>query len=289
MHKISVVIPTFNAVQTLGEQLAALARQDGASRVEVVISDNGSIDGTQALARTFMPQLPGLIVVDASSIKGCAHARNVGALAATREVILFCDQDDVVGSGWLAAMQAALVNHPLVAARLDHRYLNPSWSSEVYGEPQRNALADTEPSFLPFAWGTTLGVRRDLHLAIGGFNESLHGGGEDNDYCYRLQLAGTALHFVPNAVVYYRHRQSLVDIFRQARGYGHASAVLLGRYRDRGMQRPSQARALASWLSLPLRAPFEVLSRAGRARCVKRFGWRLGRVEGSFEARILGL
>jgi glycosyltransferase involved in cell wall biosynthesis len=88
-----VVIPTFNSVKTLGEQLAALARQDGASRVGVVISDNGSTDGTQALAKTFKPQLPGLIVVDSSAVRGAAHARNVGAQAATGEAFLFCDAD----------------------------------------------------------------------------------------------------------------------------------------------------------------------------------------------------
>jgi GT2 family glycosyltransferase len=275
-----VVIPTFNSVKTLGEQLAALAREDGASRVGVVISDNGSTDGTQALARTFKPQLPGLIVVDSSAVRGAAHARNVGAQAARGDAFLFCDADDVVGSGWLPAMEAALVDHPLVAARLDHRRLNPSWTLEVYYEPQRDTLVTTEPPFLPFAFGGTIGVR--------GFDESLLSG-EDNDYCYRLQLAGAASHLVPPAVVHYRHRQSLPEIFRQSRRFGRSRAVLFGRYRDRGMQRPSQARALASWLSLPLRAPFEGVSRAGRARWISRFGWRLGRVEGSFEARVLGL
>jgi GT2 family glycosyltransferase len=288
MQKIRVVIPTFNSVKTLGEQLAALARQDGANRVGVVISDNGSTDGTQALARTFISQLPGLIVVDSSAVRGAAHARNVGVEVATGEAVLFCDGDDVVGPGWLPAMEAALVDHPFVAARLDHRLLNPSWTLEAYGEPQRDTLVNTEPPFLPFAFGGTIGVHRDLHLTIGGFDESLWPG-EDNDYCYRLQLAGAALHFVPAAMVHYRHRQSLSEIFRQSRSFGHARAVLLGRYRDRGMQRPSQARALASWLSLPLRAPLEGLSRAGRARCISRFGWRLGRVEGSIAARVFGL
>ena len=287
MQKISVVIPTFNSVKTLGELLAALARQDGASRVDVVISDNGSTDGTQALARTFISQLPGLIVVDSSAVRGAAHARNVGVEVATGEAILFCDGDDVVGPGWLPAMEAALVDHPFVAARLEHRLLN-SWTFGFFGEPQRESLPNTEPPFLPFAWGGTIGVRRDLHLAIGGFDESLRAG-DDCDYSYRVQLAGAALHFVPDAVVHYRHRQSLPEIFRQSRRFGHSSAVLLGRYRDRGMQRPSQARALASWLSLPLRAPFEGLSRVGRARCISRFGWRLGRVEGSLETRVLCL
>ena len=286
--KISVVIPTFNGVKTLGEQLAALARQDGASRAGVVISDNGSTDGTQALARTFISQLPGLIVVNSSAVRGSAYARNIGAEAANSEAFLFCDGDDVVGPGWLPAMEAALIDHPLVAARLDHRRLNPSWTLEVYGEPQRDTLVTTAPSFLPFAFGGTIGVRRHLHLAIGGFDESLRAG-DDCDYCYRLQLAGAAFHFVSAAVVHYRHRQSLPEIFRQSRRFGHSRAVLLGRYRDRGMQRPSQAWALASWLSLPLRAPFEGLSRAGRARCISRFGWRLGRVEGSLETRTLSL
>jgi GT2 family glycosyltransferase len=288
MQRISVVIPTFNGIKTLGEQLIALARQDGASRVGVVISDNGSADGTQALARTFISQLPGLIVVDSSAVRGAAYARNVGAEAATGEAFLFCDGDDVVGPGWLPAMEAALAGHPFVAARLDHRRLNPSWTREIYGEPQRDALCNTEPPFLPFAWGGTIGVHRDLHLSIGGFDESLRAG-DDCDYCYRLQLAGAALHFVSAAVVYYRHRQSLSEIFRQSRRFGHSQALLLGRYRDRGMQRSSQARALASWLSLPLRAPFEGLSQTGRAQCISRFGWRLGRVEGSFMARAFGL
>ncbi len=284
--KTSVVIPTFNGCRTLGEQLAALARQAGADRVEVVISDNGSLDGTRSLAHTFEPLLPGLVLIDSSSAKGVAHARNAGASAATGDVILFCDQDDVVGSGWLAAMEAALTAHPVVAARLDHRRLNPRWTLGFFGEPQSTGLADTAPGFLPYAWGGTLGVRRDLHLSIGGFDESFGQGGEDNDYCYRLQLAATDITFVPEAVVHYRHRQLASEIFHQARGYGRASATIFARYRGRGLRRPSLVRSAGAWISIPLLAPLGVWSRAGRARLAWHLGARLGRLQGSVENRV---
>jgi GT2 family glycosyltransferase len=281
--KTSVVIPTFNGSRTLGEQLAALARENAADRLEVVISDNGSADSTRSLAYAFKPHLPGLVLVDSSSSKGVAHARNAGASAATGDVILFCDQDDVVGSGWLAAMEAALTDHPVVAARLDHRRLNPGWTIEFFGEPQSTGLADTAPRFLPYAWGGTIGVRRDLHLRIGGFDESFGQGGEDNDYCYRLHLAGTDITFVPEAVVHYRHRQMQAEIFDQARGYGRASAMIFQRYRGRGLRRPSLVRSAGAWISLPLLAPVRVWSRGGRARSVSRLGERLGRIQGSIE------
>jgi GT2 family glycosyltransferase len=287
--KISVVIPTFNGSRTLGEQLAALAHEDGADQVEIVISDNGSVDDTPALARTFRASLPGLVVLDSSSARGVAHARNAGADAATGDVILFCDQDDVVGSGWLPTMRAALTAHPVVAARLDHRRLNPEWTLRYFGEPQSTGLANTAPRFLPYAWGGTIGVRRDVHLSIGGFDESFGQGGEDNDYCYRLQLTGSDITFVPDAVVHYRHRQLPSEIFRQARGYGRASATVFKRYRDRGLRRPSPLRSAGAWISLPLLAPVRVLSRSGRARLVSRLGWRVGRLQGSLENRVLFL
>lgn len=287
--KTSVVIPTFNGSRTLGEQLAALAREEGADGIQVIISDNGSTDGTQALAQTFKAGLPGLVVVDSSSSRGVAHARNVGAEAATGDVLVFCDQDDVVGTGWLSAMEAGLAAHPVIAARLDHRRLNPEWTLEFFGESQSTGLANTAPRFLPYAWGGTIGVRRDVHLGIGGFDESFGQGGEDNDYCYRLQLAGTDITFVPEAVIHYRHRQMLSEIFRQARGYGRGSTTVFKRYRGRGLQRPSAVRSVGAWISLPLLAPFRVLSRGGRARLVSRLGWRVGRLQGSIENRVLFL
>lgn len=70
---------------------------------------------------------------------------------------------------------------------------------------------------------------RVLHEAVGGFDESLpylH----DTDYCWRIQLAGTELHFVPEAVVHIRTRHTLPGIFRQARNWAEYNVLMYKRY-----------------------------------------------------------
>jgi GT2 family glycosyltransferase len=286
--KLSVVIATFNGAETLGEQLDALATQDWQGSLEVVVSDNGSTDDTRAIVERYTGRFPSLVLVDSSDASGTAHARNVGASAATGDYVLFCDQDDKVGEGWLKAMATALERHPFVAARLEHRQLNPAWTRDIYGEPQRDELL-APPSFLPFAWGCSIGVRRDMHINEGGFDEAFRQGGEDVDYCYRIQLSGTPIHFVPVAVIHYRDRQCLGEIFRQFRGYGRAWATLLKQYSPYGMQRPSQLRAMAGWLLLVPRIPLYLRTRERRALWVSQLGWKIGRLEGSVRGRLLAL
>jgi GT2 family glycosyltransferase len=285
--KVSVVIATYNGARTLGDQLNALADQQRGD-LEVVVSDNGSTDSTRAVAEGYAERFQRFTLVDSSDRPGVSHARNVGASAATGDYLLFCDQDDKVGAAWLEGMVSALERHPFVAARLEHRLLNPDWTVGYYGEPQRDELP-APASFLPYAWGCSIGVRRDLHIEIGGFDESFRAGGEDNDYCYRLQLRGPALQLVPAAFVHYRHRQRLTEIFRQFRGYGRESARLHKLYRSHGMQRPSQIQALRSWLFMFPRLPLCLRSRQRRAQWLAHLAVRLGRLEGSVQGRFLAL
>jgi GT2 family glycosyltransferase len=285
---LSVVIPTFNGAATIGEQLEALASQDWHSPLEVVVSDNGSTDETRAVASRYSARFPRLSIVDSSDVSGPAHARNVGASVATGDCLLFLDDDDKVGDGWLEAMAAALERHPFVAAKLEYGQLNPSWTRAAFGEPQRDEVI-AAPSFLPFALGGSLGVWRQIHAKVGGFDEAFVPIGEDIDYCFRIQLSGTPLHFVAAAVVHYRTRQSVRDIFRRFRGSGLALVRLLQQYSFYGMQRPSQLRAAASWLLLVLDLPLYLGTRKRRALWVSRLGWKIGRLEGSVRWRRLAL
>lgn len=102
--KLSVIIPCLNAERTIGEQLAALAAQRWSERWEVIVADNGSTDGTLEVVRRFAGRLPELRVVDASQRRGSGYARNRGAAVARGEWLAFCDADDVVAPGWVAAM-----------------------------------------------------------------------------------------------------------------------------------------------------------------------------------------
>jgi glycosyltransferase involved in cell wall biosynthesis len=285
--KLSVVIPCLNAAATLGVQLAALAGQRWEGEWEVIVADNGSTDGSQEIVESYRDRLPSLKLVDASDRQGQAHARNLGAAAATGDAYLFCDADDEVAPGWLAALGCALAQHDFMACRYDNEKLNPVWVRRTHLNPQRDGLTSYDyPPFLPHAGGGGLAVSRRAHEAVSGFDETLPAL-EDTDYCWRLQLAGFQLHFVPDAVVNIRHRGDLGSIYRQGVSYGLHNVMIYERYRERGMPRLGWLPGARKWLSLLLRTPLLLLSREGRARWMWQLGWRVGRIQGCFRYRVV--
>lgn len=249
----------------------------------MIVADNGSTDDSVAITEGFQQRLPNLRIVDASARQGPSYARNVGARAAIGDALAFCDADDEVGSGWLAAMGEALRKHDLVACRTDMHKLNPPWATRARGLIQQDGLPRSGyPPYLPHAGGGTLGIRRSLHESVGGFHESLQHL-HDNDYCFRLQLAGAELHFVPDAVMHIRFRHSLWAMYRQSRGWAEYEVLLSKRYQSLGVRKARAWRSyLAKWPHL-LRRPSLIRSRSGRARLAWQLGWQIGLLYGSIK------
>ena len=90
---MSVVIPAYNAERTLGKVLAALAAQEQPVD-EVVVVDDGSTDGTAALAAEH-----GAKVVRADGGGFAGAARNRGWDEAAGDVVVFLDSDAIPGEG----------------------------------------------------------------------------------------------------------------------------------------------------------------------------------------------
>jgi GT2 family glycosyltransferase len=271
MVTVSVVIPVLNGSRWLAQQLEAL-RTDSAQPFETVIADNGSTDDSVAMARAFAHDMM-LIVVDASRWKGQAHARNVGARTATGEYLLFLDQDDEVGPGYVSAMTAALDRAEFVAARMEDHKLNHGWRRQARTLPQTEHLP-TDP--VPWAYGCTLGVRRTTFERLGGFAEDLPArAGEDVDFCWTAYDQGVALTFVPEAIVHYRYPATLRGFFRQGLTYGYAGVMVEARHGTTARPTPwSEIRSFAGPVRLVAIGP----SKGARASGLFVLGRRIGRV-----------
>ncbi|WP_454729807.1 glycosyltransferase [Cellulosimicrobium protaetiae] len=228
--ELSVVIAAFDAQDTLDEQLDALAGQDVGFAFEVLVCDNGSRDATPDLVRRRQEHEPWLRLVDASARRGPSAARNIGAGQARGRFLAFCDADDVVGQGWLVGMHDALQNDEFVTG---------SWEGDRLNSGNRASVSwTTDPivtkPFFPWLPGTgagTMGIRRAVFEAAGGFDESLVTG-EDVDLSWRVQLAGHRLVHHPEIVLHVRKRDGLRAIFRQAYAYGAGDRLLRHRYTD---------------------------------------------------------
>jgi glycosyltransferase involved in cell wall biosynthesis len=278
---LSVVMPCFNEERYIGVQLAALARQRWPEPWELIVADNGSIDSTRDIVERYRSQLPAVVILDASDRRGQCHALNVGAAAARGSALLFCDADDEVGPDWLAKLGTALGQYDFVACQKDCTKLNPPWVLEALGVQETIGLHQNYfYPYLPHTGAGSIGIKRWLHEKIGGFNEALRFL-EATDYCFRAQLAGAALHLVPEAVLHYRLRQSIRGIFRQRVLWSYYNVLLYKLYRS------TEERDYWRWRHyikewLPVAQSLRALHRrSGRGRFVGLLGRQIGRLAGS--------
>lgn len=208
MLELSVVIPTYNRLDTLQHVVASLLSQTmDADRYELLICDSNSTDGTAeylASVREMHPNvhhLPG-------AYTGRAMARNAGIAQARGGVVLFNDSD-IIADG--ALLEAHMQHHRSTAkiavvgwevqVRSLQDYERQRERPELRGSlhpPSRKKL-----SWLYFLTGNA-SVRRSNLLEVGAFDESFTGyGHEDLELGYRLQRAGITILYEPRAVNYH--------------------------------------------------------------------------------------
>ncbi len=277
---VAVVVPFRDSASHLTALLDALVEQSARVSWELVAVDNGSSDGSVQLLRTYSDRLR-LRVVNATQRASPAFARNAGARTTQAEKLLFIDADDAVSPHYVRAMADALERNTLVVARVDALALNASWVRGVHGAPWPGlALAfDFRPSA-----GVNIGIHRRLFESLGGFRESL-GRAEDVALSWDAQAAGHSLHFVEDAVYFYRYRHSLRSLYLQTHTWGVSSTLLFRHYRERGMPGRSLRLAARDWLT-SIHAFVSIRSRSDAGAAVVQFGYCTGRLLGSMSNRV---
>ena len=105
---ISVIIPARDASATIERQLRAVCAQELDGSFEVLVVDNGSTDDTSEVVTKVSAALPQIRLVRGPRRPNRSAARNVGAAAAQAPRLAFCDADDIVGEGWLAALTGSI-------------------------------------------------------------------------------------------------------------------------------------------------------------------------------------
>ncbi|MGA9869540.1 MAG: glycosyltransferase family A protein, partial [Rhodococcus sp. (in: high G+C Gram-positive bacteria)] len=154
---VSVIIPVYNGLPFLDVQLEALAAQDYAGDFEVVVSDNGSNDGTREHVEGISSTLT-LRCVDASRTRGVSHARNVGIDAARGEFLAIVDHDDAVHPGWLSALVRAAEEFDALGGPSEVDSLNSKEMASWRAVPPPEERFDS--IYLPWAKGNNFAMWR---------------------------------------------------------------------------------------------------------------------------------
>jgi hypothetical protein len=201
--RISVVIPCYNQGALLGEAVDSLRAQTFPP-AEVVVVDDGSTDGTAAIARAIAKRTGEFpIRVVTTENRGLPLARNLGIQVATGDWIFPLDADDLLAPDFFARAVEILREHPetnLVFANVDFfGARTEGWIPEEYSI-ERIAAQDT----FPYA---SLFPRRLWELA-GGYDPGLPWGAEDWNFWITCSELGLWPRRIPEKLFRYRTQPS---------------------------------------------------------------------------------
>jgi len=167
--RLSIVVPVRDATSTLRNALVAiLASELPRDSYELIVVDDGSSDGSDALASRYADTLVRL----SGRRSGPAYARNRGAELARAEVVAFVDADVVVRSDTLPRLLAILRDRSdldAVSATYDdtppaRNFVSQYWNLLLHFSEQRTA---GDLAHFASACGA---VRRNVFLSVGMFN-----------------------------------------------------------------------------------------------------------------------
>jgi GT2 family glycosyltransferase len=248
---VTIVIPTIGRFDALHRCLGSIvACCYPADRVDVVVVINGE---EQAVSGPAM--LDGGIetLVLRTARRGASHARNIGARAATGDVVAFVDDDVVVDRLWLSALVAPFLSDErcvcVTGAILPLELETPAQVLiEEFGGFVRSSVArrtfdldrnrPSDPLFPytvgAYGSGANMAFRRDAFTKLGGFDERLGPGtptlsGEDPELLLRTVLSGGRLVYEGGAIVRHAHTSEYEVLCEQMFAYGVGFSALITR------------------------------------------------------------
>lgn len=295
---VSVVIPALNAAGQLPALLEGLraAIAEAPERVEIIVADNGSTDGTASIA-----EAAGARVIRAAT-PGPAAARNAGMREARGALILLIDADCVPARDWIAVWCRAFAEDPrldLAGGDLEDAETETlvGLYTAYHGILEARRFAAGSPTRPGFFVTANFAIRRAALERLGGFDETMDPAGEDADLCWRADELGMTRRFVPQCRARHHHRTSLRGLARQMYKYGLGSAAVQAKWgRKKGFRVELDWR---TWLRIPkallklVAAPFRFPRHWRRAEgildLVRYTAFLAGRWRGAAKYRVLCL
>jgi glycosyltransferase involved in cell wall biosynthesis len=203
---VSIIVPTFNGASRIGNCLDALLNQTGEGDAEILVVNDGSTDNTAEIVVGYSA-----VRLITQSNAGPAAARNRGALEARGTIILFTDDDCVPTPEWLAAMTRPFAEPDVVGTKGIYRTRQTSLVARFvqieYEDKYRRMSNLLQIDFIDTY---SAGFRRDRFLEMNGYDTSFPVAcAEDVELSYRMSARGWTMKFVPAAIVYHTHPDTL--------------------------------------------------------------------------------
>lgn len=219
--KISVIVPAYNAAETIANCLTALQRQTRRPD-EIIVVDDGSTDETVRIAQAF-----GVRVLTQAH-RGPAAARNLGVQVACGDIVMFTDADCEPLVDWVEQMQKPFENPNVVGVKGTYRSQQKQLIARLvqlefedkYDRMRRYETIDFIDTY-------SAAYRRKAFIHLGGFSEIFPiASVEDVEFSFRVAERRLRLVFAPQAQVWHTHPTKLIHYLRRKARYGYWRALV---------------------------------------------------------------
>jgi glycosyltransferase involved in cell wall biosynthesis len=226
--RVSVIVPTTRSDQ-ISQTLESISCQFYQGEIEIIVV---------GLCANELAQHWSIIPVNPGKVCAPGKARNLGALHANGDVLLFLDDDCTVAEDWVERNVLALQKASIgaIGARIrgkSRAFFARCTDFTNFGYNQHGYATD-----VPLA-AASMGVTQAVFHSIGGFDETLrYGEDEDIDLCHRIQKQGYRTVYQPDILVTHdHHRDTLGKLLRFNYEHGLASGLKTKiRHRDIGFK-----------------------------------------------------
>ena len=216
---LSVIIPAYQAEKYIAQAVDSVRAQNWVGQTQIIVIDDGSADNTAAEAEKL-----GLQVIRKTQ-GGAASARNEGLRAATGQLVLLLDADDVLTEGALAAMYDAMTEKGVAAVFA---------VAEDFISPELTDAQKAELKPRPAAYGGVLPgcslIRRSVFDTIGLFDDTMRSG-ETVAWQLKLRDAGIQTAQIPYVTLKRRLHLTNTGRTQQKQEMANYAALLRKRMR----------------------------------------------------------
>lgn len=235
----SIIIPVYNAAESLPVLLQSLNKQEVEGSYEVIVIDDCSTDRSYDVALEFDAN-----VLRSEVNSGPAVCRNIGAKAAKGDVLVFTDSDCRVGETWLYNIEKQFLHNASHAIMgklvLPHStYLGDSISA--LGFPAGGSIGFEkiwrvdEDGYTDSLSTCNCAIYTKAFNSIGGFDETFpYPGGEDTLLAVQLTGSGYKIRYCPDVIVYHAARANLADFMKWQYRRGISSNIFAEKITNKG-------------------------------------------------------
>jgi len=217
--KASVIVPAHNASETIEACLKALLHQTvPRSDYEIIVIDDGATDRTREVIEGYAT-----VRLFSQPNRGPAAARNLGVSQAKGELVLFTDADCVPMNNWIEALTEPFADPEIAGAKGTYRTGQKELMARfVQIEYESKYDKMSKDRYIDFVDTYSAAYRKAIFANNRGFDPLFPiASGEDVEFSYRLAREGHKMVFVPGAVVYHRHVDSVWRYWRRKYHVGY--------------------------------------------------------------------